>query len=260
MRTLGLSSFESGYSWCCRISLSAHLRENLGLHPSGWIWIWIGVAEMLNEVLSRLCQFCIYELFRLCKGVGIIETWRVGHPEQVTRLTACYVNNGTTDSYLYLLNLIEHQQSQMSIKAVHVQGLIERGTRLENMIFLRCCQKRIKISAESVIADMAKIILGSFCILYEKATGLQQWCQLCWWRIWFRISCHNKIKRPADLSIVERLGKDGVLSGLWARAWSSGIFIHSPTPTRLLSFLPHWCTFPRMWNYWRTQLWLCLVH
>ena len=74
------------------------------------------------------------------------------------------------------------------------------------MIFFRCCQKRIKISAESVIANVTKIILGSCCILNEKSTGLQQRYQLCWWWICFWVSCHNKIKRPADLSIVKRLG------------------------------------------------------
>ena len=62
----------------------------------------------------------------------------------------------------------------------NVQGLIERGARLEYMVLLRCCQKRIKISAESVIANVTKIILSSCRILNEKSTGLQQRYQLCW--------------------------------------------------------------------------------
>ena len=89
-----------------------------------------------------------------------------------------YVDDGATDGYLNLFNFVEHQQPQMSVKAVHAQGLIERGTRFENMILLRCCQKWIKVCAESVIADVAKIVLRPCCILNEKSARLQQDNQL----------------------------------------------------------------------------------
>ena len=62
----------------------------------------------------------------------------------------------------------------MSVKAVHVQGLIERGTGFEYVALLRCGQKGIEISAEPVIADVTEIVLCSCCILNEKTTGLQQ--------------------------------------------------------------------------------------
>ena len=129
---------------------------------------------MLDEVLTRLCQFCVYELLCLHKSAGIIEARRVGHPKGIPCLTARDVDNGTTDGNLYLFNLIEHQQSQMPVKAVHVQGLIERGTGFEYVALLRCGQKGIEISAEPVLADVTEIVLCSCCILNEKTTGLQQ--------------------------------------------------------------------------------------
>ena len=55
-------------------------RKNLGQHPSGRIRVRISVAEMLNEVLTRLCQFNIEKLLCLREGAGIIEACRVGHP------------------------------------------------------------------------------------------------------------------------------------------------------------------------------------
>ena len=112
--------------------------------------------------------------------VAEIETRRVGHPKGIPCLTARYVDNGTTDSYLNLLNLVEHQQAKMPVEAIHVQGLIESGSWFENMILLRCCQKRIEISTESVITDVAEIVFRPCHVLYMEATGLQQRYQLCW--------------------------------------------------------------------------------
>ena len=83
---------------------------------------------MFNKVLTRLGKFCIYELSCLCKGAGIIEARRVGHPKEIPCFSARYVDNGTTDGYLNLLNLVEHQQPQMPVESIHVQGLIERGS------------------------------------------------------------------------------------------------------------------------------------
>ena len=53
----------------------------------------------------------------------------------------------------------------MPVETVHVQGLVERGTGLENMVLLWCSQKRIEVCAESVIADVTKIVLRSCRIL-----------------------------------------------------------------------------------------------
>lgn len=101
---------------------------------------------MFNEIFARLGKFSINELFSLRKGVDIIEARRVSHPKGIPCFTARYVDNGTTDGYLNLLNLIEHQQAKMPVEAIHVQGLIESSSWFENMIFLRCCQKRIEIA------------------------------------------------------------------------------------------------------------------
>ena len=127
---------------------------------------------MFNEIFTGLSQFSIYELFCLRKGAGIIETRRVGHPKGIPCFTARYVNNGTTDGYLNLLNLVEHQQTKMSVETIHVQGLIELGSWFENMILLRCCQKRIKICTKSVIANVTKIAFRSCRILNEQSTRL----------------------------------------------------------------------------------------
>ena len=135
---------------------------------------------MFNEIFARLCQFYIYQLLCLGKGAGIIETRRVGHPKGIPCLTARYVDNGTTDGYLNLLNLVEHQQAKMPVEAIHVQGLIERGSWFENMIFLRCCQKRIEISTKSVITDVTEIVLRTCDILNVESTRLQQCHQLSW--------------------------------------------------------------------------------
>ena len=135
---------------------------------------------MFNEIFARLGKFSINELFCPRKGVDIIEARRVGHPKGVPCLTARYVDNGTTDGYLNLLNLVEHQQAKMPVEAIHVQGLIESGSRFENMILLRCCQKRIKISTKSVIADVAEIILRTCDILNVESTRLKQSHQLSW--------------------------------------------------------------------------------
>ena len=43
---------------------------------------------MLYEVLARLGEFGINELFCLDKGGGIIKTSRVGHPERIACLAA----------------------------------------------------------------------------------------------------------------------------------------------------------------------------
>ena len=135
---------------------------------------------MFNEIFARLGKFSINELFCLRKGVDIIEARRVGHPKGIPCLTARYVDNGTTDGYLNLLNLVEHQQAKMPVEAIHVQGLIERGSWFENMIFLRCCQKRIEISTKSVITDVAEIVLRTCHILNVESTRLQQCHQLSW--------------------------------------------------------------------------------
>ena len=135
---------------------------------------------MLNEVLTRLCQLCVYELFRRRDSAGIIETRRVGHPKGVPCLTARDVDNGTTDGYLYLFDLIEHQLPQLPVETVHVQRLIKRCTSFEYMVLLRDGQKRIEISAESVITDVAEIVFRPCHVLYMEATGLQQRYQLCW--------------------------------------------------------------------------------
>ena len=131
---------------------------------------------------------------------------RVGHPKGIPCFMARYVDNGTTDGYLNLLNLVEHQQAKMPVEAIHVQGLIERGFWFENMILLRCCQKRIEISTKSVITDVAEIVLRTCHILNVESTRLKQCHQLSWWWVCLCIMCHNKTKRPADLSIVKRLG------------------------------------------------------
>ena len=135
---------------------------------------------MFNEIFARLGKFSINEMLCFGKSAGIIEACRVGHPKGIPCLTARYVDNGTTDGYLNLLNLVEHQQTKMSVEAIHVQGLIESGSWFENMIFLRCCQKRIKISTESVIADVAEIILRTCDILNVESTRLKQCHQLRW--------------------------------------------------------------------------------
>ena len=135
---------------------------------------------MFNEIFARLGKFSINELFCPRKGVDIIEARRVGHPKGIPCFTARYVDNGPTDGYLYLLNLVEHQQAKMPVEAIHVQGLIESSSWFENMIFLRCCQKRIKISTESVIADVAEIILRTCDILNVESTRLKQCHELSW--------------------------------------------------------------------------------
>ena len=135
---------------------------------------------MFNEIFARLGKFSINELFCLRKGVDIIEARRVGHPKGIPCFTARYVDNGTTDGYLNLLNLIEHQQAKMPVEAIHVQGMIESSSWFENMIFLRCCQKRIEISTKSVIADVAEIVLRTCHILNVESTRLKQCHQLSW--------------------------------------------------------------------------------
>ena len=80
---------------------------------------------------------------------------------------AHYVDDGATDGYFNLFDLVEHQQPQMSVKAIHVQGLIERGTRFEDMVHFWRGQKWIKVCAESVIANVTKIVLRPCCILNE---------------------------------------------------------------------------------------------
>ena len=114
---------------------------------------------MFYEVLARLGEFGINELFRLDKGVGIIETSRVGHPERIACLAARDVDNGTAHGNLYLFYLVEHQQSQMPVETIHVQSLIEGGSGLEHMILLRCGQEGIKVCTESVVADVAEVVL-----------------------------------------------------------------------------------------------------
>ena len=135
---------------------------------------------MFNEIFTGLSQFYIYQLLCLGKSAGIIEASRVSHPKGIPCLTARYVDNGTTDGYLNLLNLVEHQQAKMPVEAIHVQGLIESGSRFENMILLRCCQKRIEISTKSVIADVSEIILRTCDILNVESTRLKQCHQLSW--------------------------------------------------------------------------------
>ena len=125
---------------------------------------------MFNEIFARLGKFSINELFCPRKGVDIIEARRVGHLKGIPCFTARYVDNGTTDGYLNLLNLVEHQQTKMSVEAIHVQGLIESGPRFEHVILLRRCQKRIKISTKSVIADVAEIVLCTCNILNVEST------------------------------------------------------------------------------------------
>ena len=154
--------------------------EYLGQHPCGRIRVRIGAAEMLDEILTRLCKFCVYELLRLRKSAGIIEIRRSGHPKGIPCLTARDVDNSTADGYLNLLDLVEHQQSQMPVETVHVQRLIKRCTSFEYMILFRDGQKRKEISTESVIADVAEIVLRSCHVLYMETTGLQQRYQLCW--------------------------------------------------------------------------------
>ena len=114
---------------------------------------------MFYEILARLGEFGINELFRLDKGVGIIETSRVGHPERIAYLAARDVDDGTAHGNLYLFYLVEHQQSQMPVETIHVQSLIERGSRLEHMILLRCGQEGIEVCTESVVADVAEVVL-----------------------------------------------------------------------------------------------------
>jgi hypothetical protein len=56
-----------------------------------------------------------------------------------------------------------------------------------------------------------------------KATRLQQCHQLSWWWVCLCIMCHNKTKRPADLSIVKRLGGFSWCKGT-AFIWNSQTF------------------------------------
>ena len=135
---------------------------------------------MFNEIFARLGKFSINELFCPRKGVEIIEARRVGHPKGIPCFTARYVDNGPTDGYLYLLNLVEHQQAKMPVEAIHVQGLIESSSWFENMIFLWCGQKRIEVSTESVIANVTEIVLCSCYIRNLQTTRLQQRHQLTW--------------------------------------------------------------------------------
>ena len=72
---------------------------------------------------------------------------------------ARYVDDCAAYGNLYLLYLVEHQQTQMSVKTVHIQGLIEVGSGLEHMILLWCGQEGIKVCTESVVADVAEVVL-----------------------------------------------------------------------------------------------------
>ena len=127
---------------------------------------------MFNEIFARLGKFCINELFCLRKGVDIIEARRVGHPERIACLAACDVDDGTAHGNLYLLYLVEHQQSQMPVETVHVQSLIEGGSGLEHMILLWCGQEGIKVCTESVVADVAEVVLRPCDILDVETARL----------------------------------------------------------------------------------------
>ena len=45
------------------------------------------------------------------------------------------------------------------VKTIHIQRLIEGGTGLEHMILLRCGQEGIQVCTESVVADVAEVVL-----------------------------------------------------------------------------------------------------
>ena len=47
----------------------------------------------------------------------------------------------------------------MPVETVHVQSLIEGCSGLEYMIFFRCSQEGIKVCTESVVADVAEVVL-----------------------------------------------------------------------------------------------------
>ena len=78
------------------------------------------------------------QLFRFCKLTFVIETRWICHPKRISSFSARNVHNSTSDGHLNFLYLIEHQQTQMSIKAIHCQCLIKRGIAFENMVFFGC--------------------------------------------------------------------------------------------------------------------------
>ena len=47
----------------------------------------------------------------------------------------------------------------MPVETVHIQSLIEGGSGLEHMILLRYGQEGIKVCTESIVADVAEVVL-----------------------------------------------------------------------------------------------------
>ena len=45
------------------------------------------------------------------------------------------------------------------VETIHIQSLIEGGSRLEHMNLLRCGQEGIKVCTESMVADVAEVVL-----------------------------------------------------------------------------------------------------
>jgi len=148
--------------------------KNLGQHPRWWIWLRISGAKVLDEIFSRFCQFRVYKLLCLHKLFCIVKACQVGHPKRIACFSAGDIHDSTSYRHLYLLYLVEHQQTKVSVETVHIQGIVKSGTAFEYMGFLWHCQKWIQICTESVIPDVFEVVFDPCFVLDDKSTGTKQ--------------------------------------------------------------------------------------
>ena len=96
------------------------------------------------------------------------------------------VHNGTTDSYLYFLNLIEKKHTQLLVETIEIQHLLESCSFFILMRFLRNFQERVHIGRKAIVPDALQIPYRFGFIRNDKSTTFQQSHQVCLCHIMFR--------------------------------------------------------------------------
>ena len=89
------------------------------------------------------------------------------------------IHNGTTNSYLYFLNLIEKKNTQLLVEAIEIQHLLESCTIFILISFLWSFQEWVHISGKTIVPDALQIPYRFDFIRNDKTTTFLQSHQVC---------------------------------------------------------------------------------
>ena len=140
---------------------------------------------MLDKFFCWFCVFSIDGVLCFLKSSLVGKVNRICQPISISCHLHRNVHNGTTNSYLYFLNLIEKKHTQFLVEAIEIQHLLESCTIFILMSFLWNFQEWVHISGKTIVPDALQISYRFGFIGNNKPTTFQQNHQVCLCHIMF---------------------------------------------------------------------------